>query len=431
MGETRPRRRKGQGGLYIVRGQAWNEFKQTYEEVDFYQASKDISDPENPDKRKRIRGTGRTPQEAQQRLDRAVQRFYKKKGLLEAGVELKSRSKTTQKLSDYVDEWLSELRPDRVSQTLRLKYKQNFFNHILPTVGHIHLEDLSYQHLQKLFYETLPAKRKVIGGVESDQPLLGTNTLLNVYRTASVALKVAYKKGYINRNPLELVDTPRYQPPKENIPQVAHIVDHIFKTMAEANDPLHDHFILALLGFRKAERLGLTFAAMTLTGSNPKIVIQSQLQRVSGEGLILKPATKSGKDRSIVLQEPWLSAMKRMKEVRKQQLKLPGFKPEKRFEDLVYLTDQGKPFDLNKDNEMWKKVNDTYAQGKPIRPHSMRHAAATRLADLGVDREIVMAVLGHSSESLSHYYGRLTAQGQKDQMGRYSEAVLQKITPKK
>jgi hypothetical protein len=52
MGATRPRRRKGQGGLYLVRGQAWNEFKQAYEEVDFYQASKDISDPETPDKRK-------------------------------------------------------------------------------------------------------------------------------------------------------------------------------------------------------------------------------------------------------------------------------------------------------------------------------------------------------------------------------------------
>lgn len=431
MGERNRKDRYGKGGLYIIRREAWNEFKQTYEMVDFYQASREIRDPDNGGKRKRVTGTGRSPQEAQARLNKSLERLYKKKGLLEAGVELKSRSKSTQRLSDYVDEWLSELRPEKVSTTLRLKYKQNFYNHILPTLGHIHLEDLSYQHLQKLFYETLPAKKKIVGGLESDQPLLGTNTLLNVYRTASVALKVAYKKGYINRNPLELVDTPRYQPPKENIPQVAHIVDHIFKTMAEANDPLHDHFILALLGFRKAERLGLTFSAMTLTGSNPKIVIQSQLQRVSGEGLILKPATKSGKDRAIVLQEPWLSAMKRMKEVRKEQLKLPEFKPEKRFEDLVYLTDQGKPFDLNKDNEIWKKVNDTYAHGKRVRPHSMRHSAATRLADLGVDREVVMAVLGHSSESLSHYYGRLTAQGQKDQMGRYSEAVLQKITPKK
>ena len=431
MGEIRPRRRKGQGGLYIVRGQAWNEFKQTYEEVDFYQASKDMSDPENPEKRKRIRGTGRTPQEAQQRLDRAVQRFYKKKGLLEAGVELKSRSKSTQKLTDYVDEWLSELRPEKVSTTLRLKYKQNFFNHILPTLGHVYLEDLSYQQLQKLFYETLPAKKKLIGGVESDQPLLGTNAILNVYRTASVALKVAYKKGYINRNPLELVDTPRYQPPKENIPQVAHLVDHIFKKMAESNDPLHDHFILALLGFRKAERLGLTFSAITLTGSNPKIIIQSQLQRVSGEGLILKPATKSGKDRSIVLIDPWLSAMQRMKEVRKQQKKLPGFKPEPRFEDLVFLTDQGRPIDLNKDNELWKKVNDTYAQGNPIRPHSIRHVAATMLADAGVNRDIAMAILGHESESMSFYYGRMTAKGQREQMGQFAKAITSKITPRK
>ncbi|MFM1778492.1 MAG: hypothetical protein RL741_1110 [Actinomycetota bacterium] len=30
-----PRRRKGQGGLFIIRGQAWNEVRQAYEEVDF------------------------------------------------------------------------------------------------------------------------------------------------------------------------------------------------------------------------------------------------------------------------------------------------------------------------------------------------------------------------------------------------------------
>lgn len=37
-----PRRRKGQGGLFIIRRQAWNEVRQAYEEVDFYRATKEI-----------------------------------------------------------------------------------------------------------------------------------------------------------------------------------------------------------------------------------------------------------------------------------------------------------------------------------------------------------------------------------------------------
>jgi integrase len=353
--------------------------------VEFYQASKDIEDPENPDKRKRITGTGRSPQEANNRLNRSLERFYKKRGLAEAGVVIKTRSRSSQRLYEYFDEWYSELRPERVSETLKLKYKQHFQNHILPDLGRIYLEDLKYQDLQKLFYETLPAKRKIKEGKELDEPLLGTNAILNIYRTLNVALHVAVKKDKISKNPLALVDTPQYKPPKENIPQMVHIVDHMFNKMNEANDPLFDHFLLALLGLRRGERLGLTFSAINLVGLNPKLTIRSQLTRISGKGIVLKPATKSGKDRSVALIDPWLSSLKRMKEVRKDQQKLPGFKPDPKFKDLVFLRDDGSPYDLNYDNALWDLVNKTYNSKRPkIRGHAVRHCAATKMADAGI-----------------------------------------------
>lgn len=415
-----------------MRGKAWNEFKQAYEEVDFYQASKDIEDPENPDKRKRITGTGRTPAEAQTRLNRSLERFYKKRGLAEAGVVVKSRSKGSQRLTDYFEEWFSELRPERVSKTLQLKYKQHFYNHILPHIGKTYLEDIKYQDLQRLFYETLPAKRKVKGGVELDEPLLGTNAILNIYRTLNVSLHVAVKKGLISKNPLSLVDTPRYKAPTENVPQMVHLVEHMFQKMDAANDPLFDHFLLALLGLRRAERLGLTFSAITLTGNNPKLTIKSQLTRVSGEGIVLKQATKSGKDRTVSLPDPWLSSLRRMKERRKQQEKLPGFKPEKKFQDLVFLKDNGKPYDLNEDNELWSKVNKLYNSKYPrIRGHAVRHVAATKMADAGITRDVAMAILGHESESISFYYGRMTARGQVEQVEKFGAALSEKIKPKR
>jgi integrase len=431
MGSTQ-RRRKGQGGLFIIKGQAWNEVRNTYEEVDFYRATRDIENPDDPTKRKQITGTGRSVKEAQDRLAKSLERYYRKKGLAEAGVVVKSRRKGSQRLSEYFEEWHSQLRPERISPTLRLKYKQHFNNHILPHVGNIYLEDLNYRVLQTLFYETLPAKRKVKGGIELDEPLLSSNALLNIYRTLNVALHVAVKLEKISTNPLSMVDTPAYVPPKENIPQIGHLVEHMFKKMAEAEDPLHDHFLLALLGLRKAERLGLTFNALQLTGNSPKMTIKSQLQRVTGEGLILKPATKSGKDRTIALIDPWLSCLKRLKAVRKQQLKMPGFNPDPEFADLVFLKDNGKPYSLNEDNELWKLVNETYGKkGMHIRGHALRHVAGTRLADANVSREIAMAILGHESESMSHYYGRMTQRGQVEQLGKFAEAISAKINPRK
>jgi site-specific recombinase XerD len=425
------RRRKGQGGLFIIRGQAWNEVRQTYEEVDFYRATRDVENPDDPTKRKQITGTGRSQKEAQDRLIRSLERFYKKKGLSEAGVDQKSRRNGSLTLSEHFEEWHSELRPEQVSLTLRIKYKQHFNNHILPHVGNFYLEDLNYKVLQKLFYETLPAKRRVKGGVELDEPLLSSNALLNIYSTLNVCLSVAVKMQRMPVNPLGLVDTPKYVPPKENIAQIGHLVEYMFKKMAEANDPLHDHFLLALLGLRKAERLGLTFSALILTGSSPKMTIKSQLQRVTGQGLILKPATKTGKDRTVALIDPWLSCLKRMKAVRKQQMKLSEFKPDPEFADLVFLKDNGKPYDLNEDNELWNSVVAKYGKrGVRIRQHSLRHVSGTRLADANVSREIAMAILGHESESMSFYYGRMTQRGQVEQLGKFGEAMSEKIKPR-
>ena len=428
MGNPKPRRRKGQGGLFIIRKTAWNEFKQTYEEVDFYRATKDIQDPSNPNKRKTITGTGRSPQEAQTRLNRSLERFYQKKGLARAGIITKSRQSGVESLSEHFEGWYSNIRTDRVSTTLRLKYKQHFYNHILPELGNTKLPDLNYQQLQRFIYDALPAKRKIKGGVELDEPLLGINAILNIYRTFNVCLNVAVKMGKIPRNPLELVDTPQYTPPKENIPQMAHVVDHIFRQLKETNDPLFDHFLLALLGLRRGERLGLTFSSLTLTGSTPKITIQNQLTRVTGQGLFIKPTTKSGKDRTVTLQEPWLSSLIRLKEKRKQQLKLTTFKPEEQFKDLVFLKDNGKPYGLNEDNELWNEINKTYnAKKSPIRGHALRHVAATKMADAGVTRDVAMAILGHESEAISFYYGRMGAIGQKDQVEVFGSQLTESI----
>ena len=162
------------------------------------------------------------------------------------------------------------------------------------------------------------------------------------------------------------------------------------------------------------------------------MMIKSQLQRVSGQGLILKPATKSGKDRTVALIDPWLSCLKRMQQVRKKQLKLPDFKPDPQFADLVFLKDNGKPYDLNEDNELWKSVNEKYGKrGMHIRGHALRHVSGTRLADAGVSRDIAMAILGHESESMSFYYGRMTQKGQVEQLGKFGESITEKIKPRK
>jgi hypothetical protein len=56
--------------------------------------------------------------------------------------------------------------------------------------------------------------------------------------------------------------------------------------------------------------------------------------------------------------------------------------------------------------------------------------SGTRLADANVSREIAMAILGHESESMSFYYGRMTQRGQVEQLGKFGESLSEKIKPK-
>ena len=428
MGTNQNRRRKGQGGLYKIQKKAWNEATQSYESMDFYQATKEVEDPQYPGKRKKVYGTAQSPEIAVLRLNKNYEKYLTNKGLQRLGVAGKTSQYGSQSVSGYLEEWYSELRDGQVSPQLKYKYWGHIKNHISPHIGKIKLELLSYQELQELFYVTLPAKKKVRGEGAGEEPLLGPNGLLNVYKTLSIALKVAVKKGKIQKNPLELVKPPKYQAPSENIPQLMHIAEHIFKKMNDAQDPMFDHFLPALLGLRKGERLGLTFSNLVLTGPNPKMTISTQLTRITGHGIVLKQATKSGKDRTVSIQEPWLTSLKRLKAKRKEQEKNSNFKPEEQFKDLVFLKDNGKPYDLNEDNEMWLAVNRTYnAKREPLRGHSLRHIAATKMADSGVDREVAMAILGHESVAMSHYYGRITAKRQSGQVEQFGESLLKEI----
>jgi len=431
MGTEKKRRRKGEGGLYIIHRKVWNELKQQDEIVEMYQATKEVDHPTDPFKRKTLSGTGFSAPEAQSRLNRSINRFYKKKGFQEAGVKIKSRVRGLQSVSEYLEEWYSELSTGSTSPQYRYKMRGHINNHLSPHIGRTALADLEYKHLQELFYVTLPGKKKMREGLETEEQLLGVNGLLGIYKTLSSALKIAVKKGKIDRNPLELVNPPKYQKPEENIPHLMHVILGVFRLMKENEDPAYNHFILGLMGLRKGERLGLTFSNLKLKGDSPTMNIKNQLQRVTGVGLVIKPATKSGKSRIITLQDPWLSTLKDLERIWKNQLKLPDFKPKPEFADLVFLKDNGSPWDPNDDNEYWREVNQKYnTRLGHIRGHALRHIAATFMSDEGVEEAVAKEILGHESEAMMWYYRRITANKQQGQVAKYGQSLSERIRPR-
>jgi len=419
---TRQRpRSNGTGGLWTIKRKRWNEAKQTFEMVELYVRGQEIKDEDLPDqKRKWVTGSGRTPEEAEKRLLKALQNRGYRKGLETAGT-LPKRSEGGMRTEDYLLGWHSQLSTQSLSSTQILKYKQHLYNHIIPHVGHIPMKDLNHRHLVDLFENTLPSKRIHKAGKEEDEQLLGSNGLLNIYKTLNRALRIAVAEGVIDRNPMALVKPPKFEKPDENIPYFMNITLNMFGKMKKEEDPLLDHFLLALLGLRRGERLGLSWKNVQLKGENPTLIINQQLQRVSGIGLTIKASTKSGLERRVALVPPFTDLMIRLREKRRQLEKLPTFNPSPEFEDLVFLNEFGKPIDPNTDNDLWNKVLKTYKSPVHMRQHSLRHVSATYLSDLDVPESVVKSILGHESESMYWFYARQTSKKNRAELTKYGE----------
>ena len=416
------RRPKGTGSLYTITRQAWNEHSGSFEPTTLYQAAEDITNPLDPFTRKRITGTGHTPHQAKARLEKSKARFHRKIGMSQAGADISRRSHALT-LSEYFDQWYANLSPERVGNSKKLKYKGIFTNHVLPALGKKHLDEITFEHLNTLIHTTLPAKKKTVNGQSTDQRLLGQNSITNIYWALHNVLNSAFHEGRINRNPLKLVDTPRFTAPTENIPYYMHIVENMFGLMKDNNDPAYERFFLSLLGLRRGERLGLSWNSITLTSSNPHMVLNQTVIREPGNGIIIKPSTKSGKDREVPLSGPFLDVIKKLKAHRKEQLKDPRFQPSGAAKDLVFLSPTGKPIDPNTDNDLWRATLAKYNAPTPIRGHALRHCAATYLSDLNVDVEVAQAILGFQSVSMAHFYARQTQKKSRKDIENYGKRL--------
>ena len=419
---SQSRRTKGTGGLWKRTQPKLNPTTGELEPVDVWQAAREVPHPSDAGKRKWVTGTGSTPTEANKKLSKNLERHYQRLSIPQpASATIRHGGQT---LQSYLEEWHQELDPNRVSPQLQRKYGQYMRNHVTPHVGGIPIKDLNYTQLKTLFDQTLPAKTKP----NSEQQLLGTNARLNIYKVLNQALKVAVKKGTLDRNPLELVTPPRYRQPEENIPQLMHVARWLFEKLEEETPEAYDHFLLGIMGLRRGERLGLSFSDLSLSGQTPKMTIRQQLSWITGEGLVIKPSTKTGKSRTVFLTDPWLSSLKRLKDRRKEQTRLSTFIPSKGFEDLIFLKDDGRPWSLNEDNTYWMRIQEELGMKDTIRGHALRHIAATSMADNGVEVEVAMEILGHESTAMNFYYRRTTARKQSSQVTTYGEGWSRKPT---
>jgi integrase len=375
--------------------------------------------------RKRITGSGATPSIALRNLERNKEAYLS--GKSHGRETLKGIPKgSVPSVRQLYEVWIAEIRTGAVSDIVASKYAGFFTNHVLPHIGDRPINRLDKRTLSLLFADTLPKKRKVRNGTVVG-PLLSTSSQLNIYRSLSKFLTYAEVHGYIEYNPLRAVPAPKVSVPKIDVDRYSLLADQLLDKLAADDDPDHCRWLMQFLGLRRAERLGLRWSDITdLASNNPTMIVRRQLARYADGGWYLK-GTKTGRERTISIPEPWLSALRAHKLRQDELRQQPAWKPRKGFDDLVFLRADGSHYTLNADNLDWHAVLDRH--GLPYwRGHINRHITASRLAatDPPTPLNVVFSILGHDSDAIGHYYSKVMKQQQVPAMTTYGETFMQR-----
>ena len=206
-------------------------------------------------------------------------------------------------------------------------------------------------------------------------------------------------EGILERDPLELVDSPR---PERKLPDVLS-VDEI-QAIIEAIDlsrkeGIRNRAILETMyscGLRVSEVVGLR---------------KSCIDEVEG---MVKVLGKGKKERIIPIGELALETIARYIEEYRKFLDIePG------YEDTLFLGRRGRELTRQMGFTMLRRTTHEAGIRKQVSPHTFRHSFATHLMESGADIRVVQEMLGHSSVSTTEIYTHLDQRYLREQMEKF------------
>ncbi|MFD3425285.1 tyrosine-type recombinase/integrase [Nocardia fluminea] len=319
----------------------------------------------------------------------------------ERGVPIADR---TWKISDYIDHWLANhttLRP-----ATRELYEAAVRNHVKPMIGAHTLDRLTVPVLQQLLDEQRAAGKS-------------TRTVQLIRTILSAALTRAMRDELVTRNVARLVVLEQSDR-EEIIPWSA---DEASRFLRFARDhPLYPAFlILMVYGARRGEVLGLRWS--DIDWDNGIIRIRQQLQQI-GNHLEVGPVKTSAGRRNLPLLPIIRDALTELRERPDRSIQSADPAMEMidgteidvavlirsgssgktdstrdltadEITDIVLLGRNGRPLWPRNFVRTFHRLC-RLADVRRIKPHHLRHGAATLLKNLGVQPRDAQLILGHA-----------------------------------
>lgn len=322
-----------------------------------------IKDPETG---KRMERYAKSQKEAYELLEQM-------KGEIKQGTLVTSSHQTVEK---YLLDWFESVQKQMVRSTTYLRQEPILRKVILPALGHIQLQKLTPQHIQKLY-----AAKSNEGWKAS--------TIRNIHKILHKALENAVRWKLIPRNVSEQVSLPRQVKHK---PRTLTKEQTVQLLKASQGHPLEPLVVLALTtGMRHGEIAALRWHDVNLaTGT---LEVKRTVTFISGHGYVEGEPKTEKSNRTIMLPKLAVRSLERHR-LRQLEMRLKaGSLWQDR--DLVFCNAFGNYRNPATTSQRFHRLLARTGL-PPMRIHDLRHSAATLLITvMKMPPNLVQELLGH------------------------------------
>ncbi|MGY5341729.1 tyrosine-type recombinase/integrase [Paenibacillus glucanolyticus] len=295
----------------------------------------------------------------------------------------------------FIKEWRSKYSIKHLEHKTRIAYESHLKKRILPTFGHMKLEDIKPLHIVD-FLESL---EKDGGRGDNKSGGLSSGTIQINHRVLKNIFSRAVEWKIIKANPVMSVKKPKVVN-KEIIPYDEQEVSQLLQALEK--EPFHWRMMVTLAlttGMRRGELLGLEWKHIDWkTGVID--VSQTLVQALKGEIIVKEPKTKNSQRKvslpSSVLEELREYYAHRIKERDKLKDAWNGTDREGREWNFIFSHADGTPFHHERPY-LWFRQFIQKNKLRYIRFHDLRHTSATLLINQGVHAKIISERLGHGN----------------------------------
>ncbi len=300
----------------------------------------------------------------------------------------------------WLEQWLRDVLPGTVSARTIEIYGSIVRNHLEPRLGKVRFTQLDPSAVATMM------RRLAADG-------LSTSTVAMARRVLRRSLHHAMQRRLVTYNAAALVDGPALK--RSETPALTPDAARTLLAAVRGDRDEAAFVTLIATGMRRGELFGLCWDDVDLDAG--VAMVRRQVQRHTGQGLILEPLKTDKSRRALALPAPVVTALRAHRRTQTADRLAVGPEWSTFAADhggLVFAGPLGGPVDPNDFYRRVRQIAETAGLGR-VTPHMARHGIASMLFDLGLPMKAVSEHLGHASSAVTEQvYVHLTERARRE-----------------